>query len=263
MPRYAPHPDRRPAVITGASSGIGAAAAEAFAEAGHPVVLGARRVDRLDALAAKIRDAGGEAVAVALDLTDPASIDRFAEQALAAFDGLDVVVNNAGTVDGNTGLGADPVEFAHAVQLNLLGAQHLAARLGPTLVEQGHGDLVFVSSDVVPRPRTHMAGYVAAKSGLEGYVAALRMELEGTGVRAGIVRPGPSSTELGTDWSEEKILRIMPHWERWGFLRHNGALLPRNTADAILAMVSAPKGCHLTVIEVQPEAPVLPDRNLL
>lgn len=262
MPRYPDHPDRRVAVVTGASSGIGAATVDLLAAAGHPVILGARRIDRLEAHAERIRDVGGEAAAIALDLTDPDSIDHFAEEALDALGGIDIVVSNAGDVDPITGLGGEPERFDRAVQLNLVGAQHLAARLGPRLVEQGHGDLVFVTSDVVVRPRTHMAGYVAAKSGLEGFVLALRMELEGTGVRAGIVRPGPSSTELGTTWSEETILHVMPHWERWGHLRHDGALLPRHTAAAVMAMVSAPKGCHLSVIEVQPEAPVSPDRSV-
>ncbi|MCB0958182.1 MAG: short-chain dehydrogenase, partial [Acidimicrobiales bacterium] len=90
---------------------------------------------------------------------------------------------------------------------------------------------------------------------------AMQMELEGTGVRVGMVRPGPSSTEQGTDWDEATVLHIIPAWERWGLLRHNGALLPHNVADAIVAMVSAPKGTHLSLIEVQPEAPVVPDRS--
>ena len=262
MPRFEPHPDRRVAVVTGASAGIGAATVELLAEQGHPVILGARRLDRLEAQAQAIRDAGGEAAAFALDLTDPDSIDAFAASAQAALGPIDIVVSNAGLVDPVTGLGTDPARFARNVALNLNGAQQLAARLGPAMVEQGHGDLVFVTSDVVVRQRTHMASYVAAKSGLEGLCRAMQMELEGSGVRVGMIRPGPSSTEQGTDWSEETVLHVMPHWERWGHLRHSGALLPRNTAEAIVAMVSAPKGCHLTLIEVQPEAPVDQNRSV-
>ena len=261
MPRFEPHPDRRPAVITGASSGIGAATATALAAAGHPVVLAARRIDRLTELAAKLTAEGAEAVALPLDLADPASIDGFCEAAATAFGDLDVVVSNAGEVVAFTALGADPDAFAASVHVNLLGAQRLAARLGPAMVERGHGDIVFVTSDVVIRQRTHMAAYVAAKSGLEGLCRAMQMELEGTGVRAGMVRPGPSSTEQGTTWSEETILHVMPHWSAWGHLRHNGALRPANVADAIVAMVSAPKGTHLSLIEVQPEAPVSETRT--
>ncbi len=261
MPRFDPHPDRRPAVVTGASSGIGAATATALSAAGHPVIVGARRVDRLEELAAKLRADGGEAVALPIDLADPTSIDAFAATAAGALGPVDIVVSNAGEVVPMMAVGADPDVFARSVHVNLLGAQRLVSRFGPNLVAQGHGDLVFVSSDVVVRPRTHMAAYVTAKAGLEGLCRAMAMELEGTGVRVGMVRPGPSSTELGTTWSEETILAVMPDWEAWGHLRHHGALLPANVADAIVAMVSAPKGTHLTLVEVQPEAPVLADRK--
>jgi len=261
MPRFEPHPERRTALVTGASSGIGAATAEALAAAGHPVILAARRLDRLEDLAAKLVADGAEAVAVALDLADPDAIDACAATAADLLGPIDVVVANAGQISSSTALAADPEDFARNVQINLLGTQRLASRLGPGMVERGHGDLVFVTSDVVVRPRTHMASYVAAKAGLEGLARAMQMELEGTGVRVGMVRPGPSSTEQGTDWDEATVLHIIPEWERWGLLRHNGALLPANVATAIVAMVSAPKGTHLTLIEVQPEAPVLPDRS--
>lgn len=261
MPRFDPHPDRRPALVTGASAGIGAATAQALAAAGHPVILTARRVDRLEELAAKLAADGAEARALPLDLADPASIDACADAAADALGPIDVVVANAGQISSATAMGDDPDAFARNVHVNLLGTQRLAARLGPAMVERGHGDLVFVTSDVVVRPRTHMASYVAAKAGLEGLARAMQMELEGTGVRVGMVRPGPSSTEQGTDWDEATVLHIMPSWEKWGLLRHSGALLPRNVADAIVAMVSAPKGTHLSLIEVQPEAPVTPERS--
>ena len=261
MPRFDPHPDRRPAVVTGASSGIGAATAEALAAAGHPVILAARRADRIEDLAAKLVAEGAEAVALPLDLADPASIDAFAEQAADVLGPLDVVVNNAGEVLPATALDTDPDAFAASVHVNLLGAQRLVARLGPAMVQRGHGDLVFVTSDVVVRQRTHMAAYVTAKSGLEGMARAMQMELEGTGVRVGMVRPGPSSTEQGTSWDEGTINHIMPSWSAWGHLRHSGALRPANVADAIVAVVSAPKGTVLSLVEVQPEAPVTADRS--
>lgn len=262
MPRFAPHPDRRPAVVTGASSGIGAATAGALAAAGHPVILGARRTDRLEELAGEVRSTGGEAAALPLDLADDRSVDTFAEAATATFGPLDVIVHNAGVVEPMTGLGGDPDDFARSMSINLLGAQRLTSRLGPALVAQGHGDLVFVTSDVVVRPRTHMAAYVAAKAGLEGLCRAMAMELEGTGVRVGMVRPGPSSTEQGTAWSDETVLEVMAQWQAWGHLRHDGALRPTEVADAVVAMVSTPKGTHLTLVEVQPEAPVQTDREV-
>src|ERR1700722_19668470 len=98
MPRSDPHPDRRPAVITGASSGIGAEAARTLAQAGHPVVLGARRREICEELAARIRDEGGQAVGLHLDLADPSSIAQFAKQAEDAYGPVEVVISNAARI---------------------------------------------------------------------------------------------------------------------------------------------------------------------
>ncbi len=112
MPRFDPHPELRPAIVTGASAGIGAATAVALARAGHPVILAARRVERLADLAAELEADGATALALPLDLADPASIDAFADRAAAALGPVDVLVNNAGVVEIMTGAGADPDEFA-------------------------------------------------------------------------------------------------------------------------------------------------------
>lgn len=254
MPRFEPHPERRPTVVTGASSGIGAATASALAALGHPVVLAARRVDRCQEVAEKIRAEGGEAVALVLDLADPASVDAFAAAAPARVGPIEVVVSNAGNVRPDTGLG-DADAFAEQVHVNLLGAQRLVAALGAPMVERRRGDIVFVTSDVTRAPRPRMAAYVTAKWGLEGLARAMQMELEGTGVRVGIVRPGPSATEQGTDWSAEVIDEVMAEWGRWGLMRHAGYLRPRDVAAAVTAVVSTPRGTQLTLVEVEPEAP--------
>lgn len=260
MPRFDPHPDRRAAIVTGASSGIGAATAAALAAAGHPVVLGARRVDRCEDLAAKIRAEGGEALALELDLLDTASIDAFADAAEAELGPIEILVSNAGDVQPITTVGAAPEEFTRQLQVNLLGAQALVHRVVPHMFERRRGDVVFVTSEVALNPRTHMAAYVASKAGLEGFAAAMAMESEGTGVRVGIVRPGPSTTEQGTTWDEDTINEVVASWSHWGLLRHNGALRPSGLADAVLAMVSVPKGTRYAVLEVQPEAPVTKER---
>ena len=199
MPRFDPHPERRAAVVTGASSGHGLATALALAAAGHPVVLGARRLDRLEETAAKIVADGGEAIGLPLDLTDDASIDAFAAAAQERLGPIEVVVSNAGDVLPATALGVDPDDFARQVQVNVLGAHRLVNRLGPAMVERQRGDIVFVTSDVVRVPRTYMAAYVTSKNALEGLARAMQMELEGTGVRVGIVRPGPVDHRAGHD----------------------------------------------------------------
>ncbi|MEZ5323134.1 MAG: SDR family oxidoreductase [Microthrixaceae bacterium] len=255
MPRFDPHPARRPVVVTGASSGIGAAVAEAFASVGHPVLLGARRIDRLEELAQRIVREGGEARAVVLDLADPVSIARFSETAEAWTGGVEVLVSNAGDVQPIDTVGPH-AEFARQLEVNLLGAQHLASELVPAMIGRGRGDVVFVTSEVAVRPRTHMAGYVASKAALEGFVAAMAMECEGTGVRVGMVRPGPVGTEQGSTWDGEDVAKVIDSWTRWGLMRHGGMLRPPEVADAVLAMATVPKGTRYALIEVQPEAPV-------
>lgn len=255
MPRFPPHPDRRAAVVTGASSGIGLATSLALAAAGHPVVLGARRLDRLEDTAAKIRADGGEALALSLDLTDGLSIDAFAATATEQLGPIEVVVSNAGEVLPATALSTAPTDFAAQVQLNLLGAHHLVHALAPAMVHRQRGDIVFVTSDVVRLPRPYMAAYVTSKHALEGLARAMQMELEGTGVRVGIVRPGPSSTEQGSTWDPRVIDEVLASWTDWGIMRHPGYLRPHDVAAAVLAVVSTPRGTHLTLIEVEPEAP--------
>ena len=224
-------------------------------------MIGARRRDRLEELAAKIVADGGEALPLALDLTDGDSIATFARRAEAEMGPIEILVSNAGDVQPITTL-ADPAEFTRQLQVNLLGAQALVHAVVPAMVGRRHGDVVFVTSEVAEEPRTHMAAYVASKAGLEGYARAMAMECEGTGVRVGIVRPGPSSTEQGTTWDETTINTVVASWYRWGLLRHDGAIRPAEFADAVLAVVSAPKGTRYSLLEVQPEAPVADDAVL-
>jgi NAD(P)-dependent dehydrogenase (short-subunit alcohol dehydrogenase family) len=256
MPGVAPHPDRRPAVVTGASSGIGAETARVLARAGLPVVLGARRVDACESLAWQIRGEGGEAAAFHLDLADPAAITRFAKEAEDAFGPVEVLVSNAARNQPGSGLETPPEDFEEVLRINVAGAQRLARAFGGPMVERRRGDLVFVTSDVVVHPRPRMSAYVSSKWGLEGFVTALQMELEGTGVRAVIVRPGPTLTGMGMDWDPEVTAAVLDDWSRWGLARHSSFLRPEGVALAIAHAVAAPRGTHLSVVEVQPEAPL-------
>ena len=170
-------PERRPAVVTGASSGIGAATALALAAAGHPVALGARRTSRCDDVAAAIREAGGEAVVHALDLTDTESVTTFADKVTADLGEIEVVVSNAGAVAPGTIHEVDTERFARELDLNIVGAQRLVRAFVPGMVARQRGDMVFVSSDVAVRARPFMSSYAAGKWGLEGLAHAMQMEL--------------------------------------------------------------------------------------
>lgn len=250
------HPDRRPAVIAGASSGIGAETARALAEAGFPVALGARRVDRLEELAAAIRAAGGEAVVHELDVASSDSVEKFAAAVGAELGEVEVVVSNAGLLAPGAIVEATTEQLAAEFDVNVLGAHRLVKAFGPGMIERQRGDLVFVSSDTALRARPFMRGYSATKSGLEGLVEALQMELEGSGVRASVVRPGPTWSEMGSDWDADAGAKVLTEWVKWGHARHSHFLKARAIADAITTVVSAPRGVHISPVDVNPEAPV-------
>jgi NAD(P)-dependent dehydrogenase (short-subunit alcohol dehydrogenase family) len=250
------HPDRRPAVITGASSGIGAETAKVLAAAGHPVALGARRLDVLDELVTAIRAEGGEAAAHRLDVTDDASVAGFADKVAADLGEVEVVISNAGRVAPGATIEISSERFAREIDLNLVGAHRVVRTFVPGMVERRRGDIVFVSSDVVVRARPFMAAYSASKWGLEGLVNALQLELEGTGVRASIVRPGPTWSGMGADWDPGEAAFVIDQWTRFGLARHPHFLKAKAHADAIATIVGAPRGVHLSLLDVNPEAPV-------
>ncbi|CAN5640621.1 SDR family oxidoreductase [soil metagenome] len=255
MSRYA-RPERRPAVITGASSGIGAATALTFAAAGYPVALGARRVDKLEELAAGIREQGGELAVAALDVTDADSVTSFAAEVTASLGDIETCVSNAGAVAPGVIAEVDSERFARELDLNITGAHRLVRAFVPQMIERRRGDIVFVSSDVAVRARPFMSSYAAGKWGLEGMAHALQMELEGSGVRASIVRPGPTWSEMGSDWDDAAAADVLNAWVRFGLARHPHFLKPQAIADAIAMVVAAPRGVHLNLVEVSPEAPV-------
>jgi NADP-dependent 3-hydroxy acid dehydrogenase YdfG len=243
-------------VVTGASSGIGAAAGLSLAAAGFPVALGARRVDQCEEVAARIRADGGEAVAHALDVTDDDSVRDFAKAVTAHLGDIEVVVSNAGAVAPGTIHEVEPERFAREVDLNVVGAHRVVRAFVPGMVERRRGDVVFVSSDVAVRARPFMSAYAAGKWGLEGLAHAMQMELEGTGVRASIVRPGPTWSGMGADWDPDEAAFVLNQWVRFGLARHPHFMKPAAVADAITTVVSAPRGVHLNLVEVSPEAPV-------
>ncbi|HZS33262.1 MAG TPA: SDR family oxidoreductase [Methylomirabilota bacterium] len=186
----------RVAVVTGASSGIGAATAVACGGAGMRVVLAARRRDRLEAVAERVRAAGGEGRVVPTDVTDAAAVRALVDGTVAAWGRLDVLVNNAGI-----GLLA-PVEattvadYERLMRVNFLGAVHGIVAALPHLRRQGGGHIVNVASVVGKRASPFRAAYVASKAALIGLSEALRMELAGAGIHVTCVCPIGTATEF-------------------------------------------------------------------
>lgn len=256
MPRFPAHPDRRPVIVAGASSGIGAATAVMLGAAGYPVALGARRVQKSQEFVDQINAAGGEAVALPLDVTDAASIDEFVTKAEAQLGPIEVAVSGAGDLEPGRAHELSNDDFAAQVNIHLLGAQRLFRRVVPEMVKRQRGDFVFVSSDVVTWPRPQMAAYVAAKRGVEGLSDVARMELEGTGVRSSLVRPGQVMTGMGMNFTAEVAESVLNDWVPWGLARHSNFLKPEHLATAITTIVSMPRGAHMRLVEVEAEAPI-------
>lgn len=256
MPRFDPHPARRPVLIAGASSGIGAATAGELAARGFPVALGARRVDRCEELAATIRAAGGEAVALPLDVTDADSVDGFVRRATEELGDIEILVAGAGETQFGRLYETSTADFESQIQIHLIGANRLATAVLPAMVCRQRGDVIFIGSDVALRQRPHMGAYGAAKAGLLAMVTNLQMELEGTGVRASVVHPGPTQTEMGWTLPPEAISAALTDWATWGQARHSYFLRAGDLARAIAFVVETPRGGYVTSIELQPEAPL-------
>jgi NADP-dependent 3-hydroxy acid dehydrogenase YdfG len=178
----------RTAVITGASSGIGAATARALAEDGFDVVLGARRIERLEAIATEI---GGRAIA--LDVGDPESVQEF----VTGVPGCDVLVNNAGGALGLAPVAeADAEQWLQMYEANVLGTMRLTRALLPALIESGNGHMVGVTSIAAFESYRGGAGYTGVKHAQRSMLRALRLELLGQPVRVTEIAPGMVETEF-------------------------------------------------------------------
>jgi len=190
------------AVVTGASSGIGAASARALAAAGFDIVLGARRVDRLRAVADEVSGTPLE-----LDVTDTASVERFAAQVPAC----DVLVNNAGGAKGLAPVGeAVEEDWRWMYDANVLGTMRVTRALLPRLREAAAGLVVNIGSVAGVEVYAGGAGYTAAKHGLRAVTETLQLELLGTGIRVSEVAPGLVNTEfslvrLGDQTAADKV----------------------------------------------------------
>jgi NAD(P)-dependent dehydrogenase (short-subunit alcohol dehydrogenase family) len=261
MPRFDPLPERRPAIVAGASSGIGEATAIELAAHGFPVALGARRVEKLDDIVGKINAEGGEAVGFHLDVTDPNSVKSFVAQSVDALGEIEVLVTGAGDTYFGKLAEITTDEFESQLQIHLVGANRLAGAVLPGMLERQRGDLIFVGSDVALRQRPHMGAYGAAKAALVAMVTNFQMELEGTGVRASIVHPGPTKTSMGWSLPADKIGPALEDWAKWGQARHDYFLRAADLARAITFVAETPRGGFIANMELQPEAPLTENKN--
>ena len=213
--------------ITGASAGIGWASALAFARAGSRLALAARRVQRLEALAAEIRALGSEAFVMAADVASAADVQRFVKATVERFGRLDVMVNNAGS--GVRGyVEQTPVDdFRRLMEVNYLGTVHGCQAALPVMRRQGRGVIINVSSIVGHRALAGGAAYAATKAAQVSLTESLRMELRGTGIAACTVHPVSTETEFADVAAQASAGR------------KGGPVGPRQSADAVARAIVA------------------------
>ncbi|MBN6038006.1 SDR family oxidoreductase [Amycolatopsis sp. 195334CR] len=233
-------------LITGASSGIGHAAALRLASAGHRVVLGARRADRLAELAGAIREAGGSAEYRELDVTDLAGFRAFVEFARERYGRVDVVVNNAGVMPLSS-LDAGLVEeWDRMIDVNIRGVLHGIAAALPVMRAQGSGQFVNVASigahEVVPTAAVYCATKYAVRAISEG----LRQE-SGGDVRVSVISPGVTESELADSITDPEAAAGMVEYRKI-------ALPAAAVAEAITFAVAQPSEVDVNEIVVRPAA---------
>jgi NAD(P)-dependent dehydrogenase (short-subunit alcohol dehydrogenase family) len=232
--------DEKVAVVTGASSGLGAGFARALAQAGADIVLAARRADRLEGVADEIRGLGRRALVVATDIADPEACEAMAEVATAEFGRVDILVNNAGVGTAVPALHERPEEFRRVIEVNLSGAywaaQSCARRMGP-------GSSIVNISSVLAFMKSYapQAAYAASKAGLVGLTRDLAQQWSGRrGIRVNAIAPGYFASEITADIPEELL---MP------FLRQHsplGRMGRQHELDAAVVFLASPASSYIT-----------------
>ena len=235
------------AVVTGASSGIGAATARQLAAEGFRVVLVARRKERLEALAAESAEIGGAAEAVALDVTDTEAIKAFA----AGLESCDVLVNNAGGAIGADPVSAaDPGDWRAMFETNVLGALNFTQALLPKLIASGAGTVVMLTSTAAHIAYEGGAGYAASKHAMHAMTATLRLEVFDQPVRIIEIAPGMVMTD------EFSLKRFGGDADKAASVYAGvpGPLVAEDVADCIVWSVTRPPHVNVDLMVVRPRA---------
>ncbi|MDO6824162.1 SDR family NAD(P)-dependent oxidoreductase [Marinobacter sp. 1_MG-2023] len=201
-------------LVTGASSGLGRHFAKTLAKAGAQVVVGARRVDRLQELVADIRSEGGAALALPLDVASRVSVVACLDELCRQYGGIDVVVNNAGVSDTKAALEYTDDDWDSIVQTNLKGAWIVAQESARRMAQSDGGSIVNVTSILATRLAGGVGPYCAAKAGLAHLTRSLALELARHNVRVNSLAPGYVMTEINQDFLEsdagERLKKRIP-----------------------------------------------------
>jgi 3-hydroxy acid dehydrogenase / malonic semialdehyde reductase len=234
-------------LITGASSGFGAAAAQSFGRQGAKLLLGARRVDRLEALSSALVQSGATAAFHPLDVTRTESVTAFVDWARQQSHGIDVLINNAGGAHG-----VDPVatgkdaDWETMFQTNVLGVLRMTRAVLPLMPHHAGSSIINIGSTAGHTVYEGGAAYCAAKAGELQITRALRLELNGTGIRVSTVDPGLAETEFS-------VVRFKGDAERARKVYQGMIpLTPEDIAETLVWVASRPPHVNIDELLIKP-----------
>lgn len=232
-------------LVTGASSGIGEAVARELAAAGAKVAIGARRVERLEALKAEIEAAGGTAIARGLDVTSREDVRAFVEAAREQFGRVDVIVNNAGVMPLSPLAALKVDEWDQMIDVNIRGVLHGIAAALPVMEAQGDGQIINIASTAGHQILPTAAVYCATKFAVRVISEALRQETEK--VRVTVVSPGVTTSELAETISHPETRAFIEEYRK-------KAIPAEAIARAVRFAIEQPRDVDVNEIVVRPTA---------
>lgn len=242
-------------LITGASSGVGAAVARRFAKGGYTLAICARRTDRLEELAGELRQEGAEVITGAVDLRSAESSAAFVRQTIERFGKIDVLANCAGMALGReTADQGDPEDWAAMIETNYSGPVRMMREALPSMKEKGAGHIITIGALAALSPHPGSAIYASAKEAIRAFMRFLREDTLGTGIRVTNVDPGIVRTEFalvrfrGAEEAVSKMLEGMRPLE------------PEDVAQCVWFAASAPPHVNIDQITVLPTDQTSPTR---
>ena len=235
------------ALVTGASSGIGAAAAVALAAAGATVAVVARRADRLETLVREIEDRGGSALALPGDVVDEKVAQGVVTETIRRFGRLDILVNSAGIIDAGGVENAVTEQYRRVMDVNLMASLYTSrAVIGP-MRAQGGGDIINISSIAGRRAAALFNAYSASKFALTAMTEALRQEVARHGIRVCIIEPGATTTEVSAGVSDPTSREFIA-----AHVSKEGAMKPEDVAAAIVFVAALPPRANVSELLIRP-----------
>lgn len=237
----------RVALITGASSGIGAATARVLAAAGAKVAITARRTQRLEELSAELKKTGADVLTIVADLVHEGENRRIVAETEAHFGRLDIMVNNAGVMHLSPIDAADAADWRRMLELNVLGLMVSSQAALPGMRQRGDGHIVNISSTAGRISNPNAAGYSASKFGVVAFSEALRREVCKDGIRVSVIEPGVVETELREHIAHAETRTAIDAWA--ASMRQ---LQSVDIANAVLYCVSQPAHVNVNEILIRP-----------